>query len=61
MGVQSTLWALFFCYLFGGWRRGIFPSRPELAALLAAYLFAILGLNALLAALKKLPCHEENS
>ncbi|MBD5608409.1 MAG: hypothetical protein HDQ93_06110, partial [Desulfovibrio sp.] len=61
VGVQTTLWLLFFCYLGGGFFRDMFPWRPEGCVLLAAYVFAVLGLNAVLSTLRKLPCHEKDS
>lgn len=61
LGVQTTLWLLFFCYLGGGCFRDILPLRAELVALLAAYVFAVLALNAVLSTLRKLPCHEKDS
>lgn len=58
VGVQATLWLLFFSYLCGGW---IGKSiHFDFVILLAAYASAVLGLNLVLDVLKKLPCHEKN-
>lgn len=48
VGVQSTLWLLFFCYLGGGWLGKAFPLHPDIAVLLAVYVFAVLFLNMLM-------------
>lgn len=62
VGVQSTLWLLFFCYACGGWLWEAFPLQyRSLAVLLGCYAFAVLFLNLLLSFFKKLPCHEEDS
>ncbi|MDE5831807.1 MAG: vitamin K epoxide reductase family protein, partial [Desulfovibrio sp.] len=61
VAVQTTLWLLFFSYLASGFFREILPPRWELLVLIAAYAFAVLGLNAVLSALAKLPCHEKDS
>lgn len=45
VGVQSTLWLLFFCYLGGGWIRHILPLRLDYAVLLGTYVGAVLLLN----------------
>ncbi|MBD5642162.1 MAG: hypothetical protein HDQ91_07080 [Desulfovibrio sp.] len=60
VGVQTTLWCLFFCYLCGGWFKSALPLRPDFIILLATYLAAVLALNRILAILKKLPCNENN-
>lgn len=61
VGVQTTLWLLFFCYLGGGWLEKSWPLHFNFLILIATYLFAILALNMLLSTFKKLPCHEKNS
>lgn len=61
VGVQSTLWCLFFCYLCGGWFRDAFPLHVNFLILLAVYLFAVLFLNRILTIFKNLPCHEKDS
>ena len=61
VGVQSTLWLLFFCYLGGGWFRGAFPLHLDFFVLLAVYVFAVLFLNMILRVFKNLPAHAENS
>lgn len=48
VGVQSTLWLLFFCYLGGGWFKGSFPLHPDFFALIAVYVFTVLFLNMLM-------------
>ncbi|MBD5553438.1 MAG: hypothetical protein HDQ44_03780 [Desulfovibrio sp.] len=60
VGVQATLWLLFFCYLCGGWLRGALPLHINFIILLAVYVFAVLALNLLLGIFKNLPCHEKN-
>lgn len=45
VGVQSTLWILFFCYLAGGWFRGIFPLKTDFFILIAVYVSAVLFIN----------------
>lgn len=48
VSVQASLWLLFFCYLGGGWLRGVFPLRIEFFVLGLTYLTVLLGLNRLL-------------
>lgn len=60
VAVQSTLWALFFCYLGGGWLAKAWPPHPSLLALLLCYLCAVLSINFLLGFFSKLPCHEKH-
>lgn len=61
VGVQSTLWCLFFCYLCGGWFRDALPLHVNFLILLAVYLFSVLFLNRILTIFKNLPCHEKDS
>lgn len=61
VGVQSTLWLLFFCYLGGGWIAKAFPLHLNFFILIAAYAFAVLFLNMILSIFKSLPCHEKDS
>lgn len=61
VGVQSTLWLLFFCYLFGGFVKKALPLQPELFILLCSYLFTVLFLNQLVTIIKKLPRDEKDS
>ena len=61
VGVQTTLWLLFFCYLGGGWLKAASHLHLNFLILLAAYAVAVLSLNQLLATFKTLPCHENNS
>lgn len=60
VGVQSTLWALFFCYLCGGMFQKAFPLHVNFFILLAVYLFTVLFLNRILGIFTHLPCHEKN-
>lgn len=61
VGVQSTLWLLFFCYLGGGWLGKSFPLHIDLAVLMAVYVFTVLFINMILRIFKNLPCHETDS
>ena len=45
VSVQATLWLLFFCYLSGGWLKGVFPLRIEFFVLGVTYLTVLLLLN----------------
>lgn len=47
VGVQTTLWLLFFSYLLSGAWSGLLPLRWDLFALLAAYVMMVLSLNRL--------------
>lgn len=60
VGVQSTLWFLFFCYLGGGWLAKALPLHPDIVVLLAAYVFAVLFLNMIIRTLKNLPRDEND-
>lgn len=42
---QCLLWLSFFCYLFGGWWKDLWPLQMPLFVLVAAYITAVLGLN----------------
>lgn len=53
VGVQCTLWLLFFCYLGGGWFHGAWPLKIDFFVLVAVYVVAVLGINLLLRVLKK--------
>lgn len=53
VSVQASLWLLFFCYLGGGWFRGIFPLQIEFFVLGLTYLTVLLGLNRLLPLIDK--------
>lgn len=59
VGVQSTLWCLFFCYLCGGWLGRAFPLHFNFVVLVAVYIFTVLLLNIILKVLANLPCHEK--
>lgn len=60
VGVQTTLWLLFFCYLCGGWLKKAFPINSSFFVLIFAYLLTVLAINKLLETFKNLPCHEKN-
>lgn len=45
--VQATLWALFACYLLGGYLKHIFPLHIQLAVLAICYLAVLLAINRL--------------
>lgn len=61
VGVQSTLWLLFFCYLAGGWFHAAFPIHPDICILVAVYVLTVLFLNMILRIFKNLPTHEKNN
>lgn len=61
VGVQTTLWLLFFCYLGGGWLGQSFPLHVNFFILIAVYLGTVLSINVLLTTFQNLPCHEKNS
>lgn len=61
VGVQTTLWLSFFCYLWGGWFADFLPVKPDFAVLLATYITGVLLLNQTVRIFKKLPCHEKDS
>lgn len=61
VGVQSTLWLLFFCYLGGGWLRHALPLHIDFLTLIAVYVFAVLFINFILRVFKNLPSHEKDS
>lgn len=61
VGVQSTLWLLFFCYLGGGWFKGALPLRLDFFVLIAVYVSAVLFINLILRIFKNLPQNEENN
>ena len=45
VGVQLTLWALFLCWLAGGWVAKIFPLHADLFVLMGVYIAAVLSIN----------------
>lgn len=61
VGVQSTLWLLFFCYLGGGLFHGAFPLKIDFFILIAVYVSTVLFINMILRIFKNLPKNEENS
>lgn len=61
VGVQSTLWCLFFCYLCNGLLASAFPPECGLFYLICVYVFVVMFINFVLGVFKNLPCHEKNS
>lgn len=61
VGVQTTLWLLFFCYLGGGWLNRAFPINGGFPLMIFVYLLTVLAINKLLEIFTNLPCHEKNS
>lgn len=59
VGVQSTLWLLFFCYLGGAWFKGALPLRLDFFVLIAVYVCAVLFINLILRIFKNLPKDED--
>ena len=53
VSVQASLWLLFFCYLGGGWFKGVFPLRIEFFVLGLSNVTVLLGLNRLLTLIDK--------
>lgn len=51
--VQSSLWLLFFCYLFGGWLRMAWPLSISVVALGLTYLCVMLAINAIMPLIEK--------
>lgn len=45
VGVQTTLWLLFFCYLGGGMFRMAFPLQFDYLVLIAVYVGSVMSLN----------------
>lgn len=43
---QCLLWAQFLCYILGGWWKLVLPLKPQILLLGAAYLGAMLSINA---------------
>lgn len=60
VGVQGTLWLLFFGYLSGGMLKEAFPLNPHVFILLAVYVFTVLFLNMIIRTLKNLPRDEND-
>lgn len=54
--VQATLWALFFCYLSGGWLRMAWPLSVNFLALGAGYVGVLLAVNAVNTYISKVKC-----
>lgn len=61
VGVQSTLWLVFFCWLGGGWFRELLPLRFDYFVLLAVYVVTVLFINLIVRIFKNLPHDEKNS
>lgn len=59
VGVQATLWAIFFCNLAGGWIERIFPLRFDLLVLVGVYIVSVLALNRLLSSFKKITHNQQ--
>ena len=59
--VQATLWLLFFCYLGGGWLKGLFPLKIEFFVLGLTYVAVLLGLNALMPLIDKSEPDDEEA
>lgn len=61
VGVQATLWALFFCYLSGGWITDILPFKVPLYLVGLTYLTVLLAINALMPLIEKNKQDETNN
>lgn len=65
VGVQSTLWLLFFCYLGGGMLRQMLPIKFDYWVLLAVYVCSVMALNLFATTFRKYTrkgaVNEENS
>lgn len=51
--VQTSLWLLFFCYLFGGWLKMAWPPTLSFIILGMTYAAVMLGLNAIMPLIEK--------
>jgi len=60
VGVQTTLWLLFFCYLGGGWLAKSLPLRMDLFTLMFTYVFAVLAINLVVRIFKNIPKNEND-
>lgn len=58
VGVQATLWALFFCYLCGGMIGEILPLKLDYFVLIGVYVVVVLAMHYLLNAIKIIPQPE---
>lgn len=58
LGVQATLWLLFFCFLGGGWISTAFPLRLSTFILIAAYATAVVTVNVTVRALTNISHNE---
>ena len=61
VSVQASLWLLFFCYLGGGWLKGLFPLQIEFFVLGLTYVAVLLGLNALMPLIDKSEPDDEEA
>lgn len=61
VGVQTTLWAIFVCYLAGGITGKILPLHFDLVVLIGVYVLAVLILHFIVKLFKTLPCHEKDT
>lgn len=53
VSVQTSLWLLFFSYLFGGWVRMAWPPTLDFILLGLTYLAVMLGLNSIMPLIEK--------
>lgn len=60
VGVQATLWAIFFCNLAGGWIGKIFPLHFDLLVLAGVYVVSVLALNRLLSSFKRIISNQQS-
>ncbi len=61
VGVQATLWCLFFSYLGGGWISGLLPLRAPLFFLALTYVTVLLALNRLMSLIENPDMDETDS
>ncbi|MBD5235046.1 MAG: vitamin K epoxide reductase family protein [Barnesiella sp.] len=63
--VQTSLWLLFFCYLFGGWLKAAFPLSINFFMLGVTYVGVMLAVNALMPLIENTDtqtlAHDENN
>lgn len=61
VGVQLTLWLLFFSYLWGGFVRRILPLHIDMIVLVATYVLTVLFIHGIVEIFKNLPKDENNT
>lgn len=61
VGVQLTLWLLFFSYLWGGMTARIFPLHFDLLILVSTYVLVVLFLHKIIEIFKNIPKNESDS